>query len=62
MAGVGTDALRFGLLRHDVLAMDVNVDLQLCTHASLTCNKLFNAFRYSQSQLWQQVRTNIMYV
>ncbi len=56
MAGVGSDALRFGLLRHDVLGMDVNIDLQLCTHASLTCNKLLNAFRYSQSQLWQQVR------
>ena len=52
LAAVGVDALRFGLLRHDVLALDVHVDVRHMLHSARFGNKLWQAVNYAQANYW----------
>ncbi|OZC08606.1 putative valine--tRNA ligase [Onchocerca flexuosa] len=49
----GPDALRFALLRHDVNAMDINIDIvQTAGEGLKFCNKLWNLCNYAE-EIWR---------
>ncbi|VDM96983.1 unnamed protein product [Thelazia callipaeda] len=52
----GPDALRFALLRHDVTATDINIDIVQTAEEGLRfCNKLWNLCAYAK-KLWESCR------